>query len=99
MAISVCLSIMVISCLEHSIFIFQPQILHDDFRMTQRALRRHSSCYLLDEFVNAASVIIVLSKFVWYYIASYNITNVDLRQVLEVFDVDNLQGMLVENKL
>ena len=55
------------SCLEHSIFIFQPQILHDDFRMTQRALRRHSSCYLLDEFVNAASVIIVLSKFVWYY--------------------------------
>ena len=51
------------------------------------------------EFVNAASVIIVLSKFVWYYIASYNITNVDLRQVLEVFDVDNLQGMLVENKL
>ena len=30
------------SCLEHSIFIFQPQILHDDFRMTQRALSMHS---------------------------------------------------------
>ncbi len=32
-------------------------------------------------------------------VASFNITNVDLRQVLEVFDVDHLQGMLVENKL
>ena len=38
-AISVCLSVpSAESCLEHSIFIFQPQILQDDFRMT-------SSCF------------------------------------------------------
>ena len=38
-AISVCLSVclsvpLAESCLEHSIFIFQPHILHDDFMMT-----------------------------------------------------------------